>query len=237
MKCNLLRIVALLLLCSSFALGQQPVNVTAVSGTAPSTAGKIDIKCADGDCFVRQSTGSNLHAVIDTGSTTAVTQATGSNLHAVIDTGSTTTVTQGTGTNLHVVVDSAPSTTVSGTVTANLAPTTTGGLTPKHFVAAASDNATNLKSSAGQVYNVHVFSNATYPIFLKLYDSGSSPTGCGATNLKKVFGVQAGTEFPYMNPQGVAFASGIGYCLVKGITDADDTSVLISDASVEIDYK
>jgi hypothetical protein len=54
---------------------------------------------------VTQPTGTNLHAVIDTGSTTAVTQATGTNLHAVIDTGSTTAVTQVTSSNLKAQVD------------------------------------------------------------------------------------------------------------------------------------
>lgn len=68
---------------------------------------------------VSQATGTNLHAVLDTTSTTAVTQATGTNLHAVLDTTSTTAVTQptaanlnatvvqATGTNLHVDVDTA----------------------------------------------------------------------------------------------------------------------------------
>src|SRR6266850_3819743 len=52
------------------------------------------------------------HAIIDSGSTTAVTgnvtvvQTTGTNLHAVLDTTSTTAVTQATGTNLHSVTDS-----------------------------------------------------------------------------------------------------------------------------------
>lgn len=58
------------------------------------------------------------HAIIDSGSTSAVTQATGSNLHAVIDSGSTTAVTQATGSNLHAVID-------SGAVTATLAAETT----------------------------------------------------------------------------------------------------------------
>ena len=53
---------------------------------------------------VSQATGTNLHAVIDSGAVT-VSQATGTNLHAVIDSGSTV-VTQATGTNLHAVVDS-----------------------------------------------------------------------------------------------------------------------------------
>ena len=70
-----------------------------VSGTVTANAGT-------GNFTVAQATGTNLHAVLDTGSTTAVTQATGTNLHAVLDTGSTTAVTQATGTNLHTVVDS-----------------------------------------------------------------------------------------------------------------------------------
>ena len=63
------------------------------------------------------------HVITDTGSTTVVTgnvtvvQATGTNLHVVLDTTSTTAVTQATGTNLHAVVDSGTITTVS-TVTA-----------------------------------------------------------------------------------------------------------------------
>lgn len=73
-------------------------DISTVAGTAPTTAGKLDVKGADGDVFVRQATGTNLHAVLDATSTTAVTQATGTNLHAVIDSG---TVTANAGTNLN----------------------------------------------------------------------------------------------------------------------------------------
>lgn len=60
------------------------VNMLGTLGTAFTTAGFVDIKGADGNVFVRQTTGSNLHAVIDTGSTTAVTQATAANLNAQV---------------------------------------------------------------------------------------------------------------------------------------------------------
>lgn len=77
--------------------------------------------------------GSNVigHVIADTGSTTAVTgnvtvvQPTGTSLHAVLDTTSTTAATQATGTNLHTVTDatsvtaatlSAETTKVIGTV-------------------------------------------------------------------------------------------------------------------------
>jgi hypothetical protein len=59
-------------------------NITSILGTAPTTVGKLDVKGADGDVFVRQTTGTNLHVVTDTTSTTAVTQATAANLNATV---------------------------------------------------------------------------------------------------------------------------------------------------------
>jgi hypothetical protein len=59
-------------------------NITSILGTAPTTAGFLDIKGADGNIFVRQTTGTNLHVVLDTTSTTAVTQSTASNLNAQV---------------------------------------------------------------------------------------------------------------------------------------------------------
>lgn len=109
-----------------------PVTGTvAISGSLPTGANVIGHVITDtgsttvvtGNITVVQATGTNLHAVLDTTSTTAVTQATGTNLHAVIDTGSTTAVTgnvtviQGTGTNLHTVTDTGSTTAVTGTVT------------------------------------------------------------------------------------------------------------------------
>jgi hypothetical protein len=99
------------------------LSKTAVNATAVKTDGSAVTQP------VGQATGTNLHAVIDTGSTTAVTQATGTNLHAVLDTTSTTAVTQATGTNLHSVVDSGSITATQATgtnlhVVVDTAPTT-----------------------------------------------------------------------------------------------------------------
>jgi hypothetical protein len=48
-------------------------DITSVAGTAPTTVGKLDIKAADGDVFVRQTTGASLHVNVDSAPTTAVT--------------------------------------------------------------------------------------------------------------------------------------------------------------------
>lgn len=125
----------------------------------------------------------------------------------------------------------------SAASTVSLVPEATGGLSAKHFVTAASDNSTNLKASAGQVYSIDIFSNATYPLFFRLYNSASAPTGCGATNLFKVVGVQAGTQHVLQSEAGWALGTGIGYCVTKNMADSDDTAVLVSDATVDLGYK
>lgn len=50
-------------------------DITTIAGTAPTTAGKIDIKGADGDVFVRQATAANLNATV-VGTGTFAVQAT-----------------------------------------------------------------------------------------------------------------------------------------------------------------
>src|ERR1019366_5703316 len=120
--------------------------------------------------------------------------------------------------------------------TISLVPETSGGETTFHFLAAASTNATNLKSSAGQVYSVDLFNNAAYPVYFKLYNT-TSESACGATGLTKVVGTQAGTQHTVKTEEGWPFSTGISYCLTKGIADADNTAVLVSDAVVDGSYK
>jgi hypothetical protein len=186
---------------SKFALDG---NLLGTLGTAFSTAGKVDVKAADGDVFVRSTTAANFNA----------------------------TVVQATGTNLHIVCDSG----CGAASSISLVPQTTGGLTLSHTVAAASTNATSLKASAGQVYEVCVNSNAAYPVYHKLYNKASAPA-VGTDTPVMVIEAQAGVPACKRSEEGFAFGTGIAWALTKGITDADATAVLISDATVEIAYK
>lgn len=126
--------------------------------------------------------------------------------------------------------------TCSGSSTVSLIPATSGGVTLAHVVAAASTNATSLKASAGQVYDACVNSNAAYPVYLKLYNKASSPT-VGTDTPVRIVQAQAGVPSCVKTEEGYAFGTGIAWALTKGITDADTTAVLISDATVEISYK
>lgn len=111
-----------------------------------------------------------------------------------------------------------------------------GGSSYYHKVAAGSGDAASIKASAGQLYGVHVFNNAGYPVFVKFYDTASAPT-VGTTTVVFVTGVQAGQARDVVIPAGLAFTSGIGIAIVKGIADSDATSVAASDCVVSVAYK
>ncbi len=118
---------------------------------------------------------------------------------------------------------------------AQLVPGTTGGLTNFHLVAAATDNATNVKASAGQVYGIHVYNNATYPVYVKLHNTAGTPTA--GTGVVYTLGIQAGVRGEVNFPQGYALGTGIAITVIKSITDAGSTAVALSDCVIDLLYK
>lgn len=112
------------------------------------------------------------------------------------------------------------------------------GCTSKHVIAAATNNAAVVKASAGRVIGWTAFNNAAYPVYVKLYNKATAPAP--ATDnalLLQVVGVQAGVGVSFLSEPGVAYATGIGLAIVKGITDTDNTSTAASDCTVDILYK
>jgi hypothetical protein len=245
-------------------------NLLGTLGTAFSTAGKVDVKGADGDVFVRQTTGTNLHVVLDTTSTTAATQATASNLKvamsgnagAIMDfvgqnaaqpansllmggefNTTPTTITNGNASPLQL--DNSGKLLVnctgcSSSSTISLVPATTGGLSMAHLIAAGTNNATSLKGSAGQLYGASLYNNTSYPVYLKFCNKATACT-CGTNTstdtILYTVAAQAGTEREVHTEEGIAFSTGIGYCVVKGMGDTDNTSLVASDAIVDLIYK
>jgi hypothetical protein len=123
---------------------------------------------------------------------------------------------------------------VSGSI--NQVPATSGGLPHSfHLVSAGSTNANNVKASPGQVYGWSIFNNAVYPVYVKLYDTAGTPTA--GTGVVQTIGVQAGTGRDFSLDSGIAFGTGIGLTITKGIADSDATAVLASDCVVDLFYK
>lgn len=105
-----------------------------------------------------------------------------------------------------------------------------------HTIAAASNNAANIKASAGWWHVISVFNNAGYPVFVKLYNKATTPAPASDTPIR-TFGVQAGMQRDIVIPGGVAFSTGLGIAIVKGIADNDNTSVAASDCAVDVCYR
>jgi hypothetical protein len=225
-------------------------NLLGTLGTAFSTAGKVDVKGADGDVFVRQTTASNLKVAMS-GNAGVALDFVGQNAAAPANAllvGATffttpTTLTNGDASPLQL--DSAGKLLVNCTgcsagSTVSLIPATSGGVTMGHLVAAATNNATSLKGSAGQLYGASVYNNTTYPVYLKFCNKATActcGTNSGSDTILFTVAAQAGTQREIHTEEGVAFSTGIAYCAVKGITDTDNTSLAASDAVLDFLYK
>jgi len=118
---------------------------------------------------------------------------------------------------------------------------TAGGWTPKWFIAANTDNATNLKASPGVVHAVQVFGVGSAPAYLKFYDKASSPTCNSDTIVKQIMIPAASTAANGSGAIGTVidtqFSTGISYCVVTGIAANDDTSPAATTFVINIDWK
>ncbi len=113
-----------------------------------------------------------------------------------------------------------------------------GGATPHFVVAAATNNSTSLKGSAGTVYAIQTGSiAASAPYYLKLYDKATAPT-CGTDTPVSVFVIPPANSGNNVSVVvGKAFTLGIGYCVVTGIANNDNTAVPAANLLINIDYK
>lgn len=102
-------------------VGANVIGKVSIDQTTPGSTNAVSVTNFPSTQTVTQATGTNLHVVVDSAPTTAVTGTFFQTTQPVslatntptLQSGSTTAVTQATGTNLHTVVDSGVLTTVS----------------------------------------------------------------------------------------------------------------------------
>lgn len=129
---------------------------------------------------------------------------------------------------------------VSGTITADqggswtmqLQVGTSGGSTPYHTVVSSGTNGTNVKSSAGQVYDGSISNTSSSAVYFRFYDNASSPT-VGTTTVKRTIQIPGNGTVIFSWPNGLKFTSGIAYGITAAIADNDTTAI---SAAVSIDF-
>lgn len=95
------------------------------------------------------------------------------------------------------------------------------------LVSAASNNATNCKGSAGNVYGFR-FVNTTGTIYyLRMYNTSSSPTCSSATGFIETIPIPAstgGAGLVAIESMGEGYSTGISFCLTGGSSSTDNTN-------------
>lgn len=173
------------------------------------------------------------------GSTTKVASGNGvaaNALRVTLASDSTGTVVVTDGGTTVSVDDGGGSITVDGTVTVNIAPATSGGLTIGRVISAASTNGTSVKGSAGQLYG-YSFTNTNASFrYLKLYNKASSPS-VGSDTPVITIGMPGAMTGHVEYSNGIAFGTGIALALTTGLTDADTGAVAANEIVVNLFYK
>jgi hypothetical protein len=115
-----------------------------------------------------------------------------------------------------------------------------GEMTPHRAISAASNNATSVKASAGHLGHISVTNLNAAPVYLKLYNKATAPAPASDNSLLVyVVSVPPSSLTPviidFANP--LYFSTGIGYALVTGIADTNNTSVAASESLINIGYQ
>lgn len=103
-----------------------------------------------------------------------------------------------------------------------------GGPWMAHYLSAANTNATLVAAGAHNVYQIIAINTTGTIYYLKFYDKALAPT-CGtdtpSLTLPVPFGQSSsGGGFVIPMPTGSRFLAGVGFCLVGGIADNDNSN-------------
>ena len=106
------------------------------------------------------------------------------------------------------------------------------------LISGGNTNLTQIKPTAGTIYDIEAWTVNAGVRFLKLYDSLAQPT-VGQTKPAAVYaipGSAAGGRFGKSFVRGLAFANGIWMALTVNPGDGDSAAVGANDHGVNIDF-
>lgn len=112
---------------------------------------------------------------------------------------------------------------------------TSGGSTPYHLIAASSDNATNVKGSAGLLYGISISNTNAAARYFKIYDKATAPASTDTP--KSTIQIPGNGTVIRAYPVGLTLSSGLGFRTTTGVADNDTGSVSANDLVVDLDYK
>lgn len=120
-----------------------------------------------------------------------------------------------------------PYTTLPSVIGVNASTSTTGQSIYK-IISAASNNAANIKTSAGKVYGWFLTNEAASKRYVKLYNKNAAPT-VGTDVPVLTLSLLPGQTVTFSDDIGRTFSAGIGIAITANQADTDNTSVTAGD--------
>ena len=118
---------------------------------------------------------------------------------------------------------------------------TSGGTNTHRFKSNGTAKNGNAKTSAGQLYGIQAFSTDETPVYVRVYNKASAP-GTSDTPVWEGLipgssgGIGSGFLKEWINGLD-KFGAGIGYRVVTGAADTDDTAATANEVIVNFEYK
>jgi len=119
-------------------------------------------------------------------------------------------------------------------------PQTSGGLSFNYVLSAGSNNKTQVKGSAGQLYSIVATNVNASPRYLKVFNNTSAGVTAGTTAADYQFlipGNASGAGIAINFDKGIAMSTGITIMITTGVSLTDNTSTAANEQSVLIGYK
>jgi hypothetical protein len=112
------------------------------------------------------------------------------------------------------------------------------GVNNQRVLSAATINATVLKNQAGTLYGIVGYNSDVATLYVKVYDLATTPDPSAGSIPVAVFGVPTASNFPdtAFPKMGISCVAGIGFVLVKGFADTDETAVDANEVSLTFMY-
>jgi hypothetical protein len=119
-------------------------------------------------------------------------------------------------------------------------PATSGGLSFSHVTSAASNNKTQAKASAGQLFSIMATNTNAAVRYLKIFNNTSAGVTMGTTAADYQFAIPgntAGAGLMINIDKGIAMGTGITYAITAAVSLTDNTSISANDCCVTLGYK
>ena len=121
--------------------------------------------------------------------------------------------------------------------TANIGNVGISPTTSHNLNAAATTNATSVKTSAASLYSLFATNTGAAVRYLKLYNKASAPTVGTDTPVLTIPIPAGGLVNPPLGAMGIRFATGLAFAITTGAADSDTAAVsAANEVKVKLDY-